>query len=180
MLMLLLSSGSGEAAQVRDSRALAQKAATALVSAGLTELQTSARGPVVVITGMVRTTGDDAIARSIIKRLSKRRGVIEQHYDVATTIVQDIEEGPGMRGAHAEYVGKGVFRVTGTVDDLTRARDALTRLGPSFDSNVRRIDNQLTQSAEAAQPTPYSEIISNGNVRFLQSPDGTKHLYLAK
>lgn len=179
-LMLLLSSGNGEAAQVRDSRALAQKTAAALVSAGLTELQASVRGPVVVVSGMVRTTGDDAIARSVIKRLAKRRGLIEQHYDVAATIVQDIEEGPGMRGAHVDYLGKGVFKVTGTVDDLARARDALTRLGPSFDGNVRRIDNLLTQSADAGPPTPYSEIISNGNVKFLQSPDGTKHLFAGK
>ncbi len=146
----------------------------ALQQANITGLEISTRSDVVVINGMVNNSADDAVVREIIEKLNDL-GRISPHYDIASRVAQNIAESLDLPNIKVEYLGKGAFQVSGIVADVASAQQALLRLAPDLSSNIKKIDSRLT-GIKARTPS-YSGLMSDGNVKYVETPDGVKHLY---
>ena len=160
-----------------NPQALAQRIEGELHGAGLTGLRALPRGNAVVVEGMVPTAGDDVAARGIFERVVKDQSQILRQYDVAEDDRRNIEDSLGIRGVHVSYSGNGTFTVGGTVASVTQLHTALARVKTDLDSNIKRIDVAVNEMPGAQSGGEYSEVIAIGNVRYVETPDGVKHLY---
>jgi type III secretion protein D len=151
----------------------------ALVGAHVHGVTARALGNSVVVSGMVATSTDDDAVRTLLERIAPT-GVL-RNYDVAQNDVRSIEESLGVSGAHVRYVGDGDFAVTGAVANKADLDTALERVRGDLNSNVKRITVEVTETAGIgsgmANSTSYSEMISSGDVKYAQTPDGVKHIY---
>ncbi|MHA7153449.1 hypothetical protein ACX84Z_34165, partial [Burkholderia pseudomallei] len=129
----------------------------------------------VAVSGMVATSADDLAARRLLDRLAAHR--VERRYDVAQDDAQSIGESLGVSGATVAYAGHGRFRVSGVVPDLSRLRAAVERVRADVGPNVRAIEVDARQSGEAPVPVAYSGMLEIGDVRYIETPDGVKHVF---
>lgn len=172
---LMAGSQSTEAASVKfDPDTTARQLTEALHRAGLGELTAKPRGVNVVVHGIVRTADDSDSARRIMDQLA--RGKALREYDVAQQDAVNIQQSLGDTGAHVEYKGKGVFLVSGTVPSLKKFHALLANVKPDLDANVKRLDVDVKEIRSAIPDVRYSEVVSVGGLRYIETPDGTKHL----
>lgn len=155
--------------------ALASRLGGELKRAGYAELHAAPRGAMVAVSGMVATSADDLAARRLLERLAAHR--VERRYDVAQDDAQSIGESLGVSGATVAYAGQGRFRVSGVVPDLSRLRAAVERVRADVGPNVRGIEVDARQSGEAPVPVAYSGMLEIGDVRYIETPDGVKHVF---
>ncbi|MEB5513995.1 type III secretion system protein, partial [Burkholderia pseudomallei] len=155
--------------------ALASRLGGELERAGYAELHAAPRGAMVAVSGMVATSADDLAARRLLERLAAHR--VERRYDVAQDDAQSIGESLGVSGATVAYAGQGRFRVSGVVPDLSRLRAAVERVRADVGPNVRGIEVDARQSGEAPVPVAYSGMLEIGDVRYIETPDGVKHVF---
>ncbi|KGD54121.1 type III secretion system protein [Burkholderia pseudomallei] len=155
--------------------ALASRLGGELERAGYAELHAAPRGAMVAVSGMVATSADDLAARRLLDRLAAHR--VERRYDVAQDDAQSIGESLGVSGATVAYAGHGRFRVSGVVPDLSRLRAAVERVRADVGPNVRAIEVDARQSGEAPVPVAYSGMLEIGDVRYIETPDGVKHVF---
>ncbi|BBO59487.1 hypothetical protein [Mycoavidus sp. B2-EB] len=156
---------------------LAERTRNALKTASLVGLQVTPRDGMVVISGMVANNSDDVAVRKITDRLG-RNGEIARHYDVASNVAQNIAEAlGGIEGISVQYIGAGNFRITGAVPNIMQAQSALKRLRPDLSSNVKQIEQFLTEAPSGDGGGRYSGILSSDHVKYLETPDGVKHIY---
>ncbi|MDY7802322.1 HrpD5 family protein [Burkholderia stagnalis] len=160
---------------VETADALANRLGAALKGAGYAELHAAPRGAMVAVTGMVATPADDLAARKLLDRLAAHR--VERQYDVAQDDAQSIGESLGVSGATVVYAGQGRFRVSGVVPDVARLRAAVERVRADVGPNVRAIDVDARQSGDAPVPVAYSGMLEIGDVRYIETPDGVKHVF---
>jgi type III secretion protein D len=156
---------------------MAQQVADALHRAGLTGLNASVRGNNVVVHGMVDTVADNDNARRIFGQLAGGRVVRE--YDIAQEDVDNLQQTLAPTGAQVAYAGGGVFRISGKVQSRTRFDAALDGVRPDLDANVKHIQVDVVETLAAVPGIEYSEMVDTGGVRYIETPDGTKHLYSA-
>lgn len=173
--VLMAGSQSTEAANVKfDPDATSRQLAEALHRAGLNELTVKPRGAQVVVRGIVRTADDSDSARRIMDQLA--RGKALREYDVAQQDAVNIQQSLGDTGAHVEYKGKGVFLVSGTVPSMKKFHALLANVKPDLDANIRRLDVDVKEALSTIPDVRYSEVVSVGGLRYIETPDGTKHL----
>lgn len=173
--VMLAGSQPTEAANVKfDAGALSKQVAEALRRAGLADLTAAPRGNNVVVRGMVATTDESDAARKIMDGLA--RGKTLREYDVAQQDVVNIQQSLGDLGARVEYRGKGVFHVSGTVPSLKKFHHMLANVKPDLDANVKRLDVDVKEARSTISDVRYAEVVSVGNLRYIETPDGTKHL----
>ncbi|WP_434115448.1 secretion protein SctD [Paraburkholderia caffeinilytica] len=173
--VLMAGSQSTEAANVKfDPDATSRQLAGALHRAGLNELTVKPRGAQLVVRGIVRTADDSDSARRIMDQLA--RGKALREYDVAQQDAVNIQQSLGDTGAHVEYKGNGVFLVSGTVSSMKKFRALLANVKPDLDANIRRLDVDVKEARSTIPDVRYSEVVSVGGLRYIETPDGTKHL----
>lgn len=173
--MLMAGSQSTEAASVKFDPDMTSKQLTeAFHRAGLGELNARPRGASVVVRGIVRTADDSDSARRIMDQLA--RGKALREYDVAQQDAVNIQQSLGDTGARVEYKGKGVFLVSGTVPSLKKFHALLANVKPDLDANVKQLDVDVKEAHSAIPDVRYSEVVSVGGLRYIETPDGTKHL----
>lgn len=157
---------------------LATRIGGALHAAGLADLQVVPRGNAVVVKGMVATASEDVVARGVFTRVAPDQDHILRQYDVAETDRRNLEDALAVDGAHVKYRGAGVFEIGGTVSSMTQFQSALSRIKHDMDANIQRIDVSVD---EAPGPTEsagdYTALIAIGDVRYVETPDGVKHVY---
>ncbi|TKC86948.1 secretion protein SctD [Trinickia terrae] len=167
---------SSEAASVKfNADALAKEVDVALHRAGFADLHASPRKDSVVVQGIVSMAGDSARAQQIMNELAP--GKARREYDVAQQDVENIQQSLTGTGASVSYSGHGVFRVSGNVQSMQTFRALIAGVRADMDSNARRIDVDVK---EAKMPTPdieYTEVVATGGLRYIETPDGTKHLF---
>src|ERR1700738_2318828 len=165
-----------EAASVKfDADTLSKQVAEALRSEGLADLYATPRSGRVVVRGIVSSADDSVKAQRIMDSLA--RGKVRRDYDVAQQDVENIEQSLAGTGAAVSYSGHGVFRVSGNVQSMSNFRALITGVRADLDSNVKRVDVDVK---EAQMPTPdveYTEVVATGGLRYIETPDGTKHLF---
>ncbi|MGH8778305.1 HrpD5 family protein [Paraburkholderia sp.] len=173
--VMLAGSQSTEAAMVQfDSTALSKQVTEALHRAGLADLTAGPRGNKVVVSGMVASGDESEAARRIMDDLAKNRTLRE--YDVAQQAVDNIQESLGDIGARVEYKGYGVFRISGTVSSMKKFQQLLANVKPDLDSNVKRLDVDVKETRTPVPSIKYAAVVSVGNLHYIETPDGTKHL----
>lgn len=165
-----------EAANVKvDNDVLSKELAAALRRAGFADLQVAPRGDGVAVEGIVTSGEDGAKAHRIMEALAP--GKVRRDYDVAQQDVDDIQQSLADTGAQVSYSGDGVFRVSGSVHEMDTFRERIASIRADLDRNVKRIDIDVK---EARTPTPdveYTEVVATGGLRYIETPDGTKHLF---
>jgi len=167
-----------DAQAMQSPDTLATRIANALHAAGLADLQAVPRGNAVVVQGMVATAAEDVAARGIFARVSPDQDKILRQYDVGETDRRNLEDALAIDGAHVKYRGAGVFEVEGTVGSMTQFHAALARVKSDLDTNIKRIDVAVRERpAPMASAGDYTALIAIGDVRYVETPDGVKHLY---
>jgi type III secretion protein D len=157
--------------------ALAAKLTRSLHAIGLQELNAKAIGNAVLVQGMVPTADEDIAARKLIARIGGEH--VQRGYDVAQDDARSLQESLAIAGAHASYAGNGVFRISGTVPSLEAYQQALADVRQDFDANVKKIESNVREGTNRIPPVSYSSMVSIGDVRYIETPDGVKHVYPA-
>lgn len=157
--------------------ALAARLDAALRQAHLGDLHAHQQGRAIVVDGMALNASEDIAARAILERVG--RDSIARRYDVAQADVASMSDSLGMDSVHVAYAGDGVFSLSGSVPSLTPFHDQLERLRTDLDGNVRRIDVDVTEVPTSIPMNQYTEMISVGDTRYVQTADGVKHLFPA-
>lgn len=155
-----------------------------LDSAHLTELHASsgAQGRIVV-SGMVPGSSEDYAVRRIIDTLPPggRERVLRQ-YGIADNTARSVEDALQIEGAHVRYEGHGTFVVGGRVASLAALQGAVARVKPDLDKSVRQLRIEASDGGEAAPAAAassvYSALLSADGLRYAQTPDGVKHIYV--
>ncbi|WP_147426733.1 type III secretion system protein [Trinickia fusca] len=169
-----------DAQATTNPEALAVRVGAALRTAGLNDLQAQPRGSAIVVEGMVGTAAEDVAARGIFSRLAPDQSRILRQYDVGEDDRRNLEDALGVAGVHVKYRGAGVFEVDGTVQSMTQFQAALARVKSDLDTNIQRVDVAVHEApAPMASAGDYSALIAIGDVRYVETPDGVKHLYPA-
>lgn len=166
-----------EADAMPDPRTLTARIAAELHSAGIDGLDVAPRGAAVVVTGMVGNAAEDVAARAVFARVAPDQSHVLRHYDVAEEDCRSLKEALGIPGVQVAYSGAGAFEVGGTVPSLATFEAALAHAKTDLDQNVKRIDVKVTEAAHTLPQAQYSEVISIAGVRYVETPDGVKHLY---
>jgi type III secretion protein D len=157
---------------------LAAQIDAALHAAGLADLQAVAHGNAVVVKGMVATAAEDVAARGVFARIAPDQDKILRQYDVAETDRRNLEDALAIDGTHVKYRGAGVFEVDGVVASMAQFETALARVKRDLDTNIKHIEVAVREA-----PTPvvsagdYTALIAIGDVRYIETPDGVKHVY---
>jgi type III secretion protein D len=154
---------------------LAAQVNAALSAAHLPALHAAPHGALVEVDGFVTNTAQDLAARSLLLKFDDAR--IARHYDVEESDLASIEDSLGSGGVRVVWRAPGVLSVTGEVPSLARFSDQLDRVQNDLDSNVQRIDIDVTQVRNALPLTPYTEMMVAGGTQYVQTPDGVKHLF---
>lgn len=157
---------------------LAERIGSALHAAGLADLQAVPRGNAVVVKGMVATSAEDVAARGVFARVAPDQDRVLRQYDVAENDRRNLEDALAVDGAHVKYRGAGVFEVGGAVRSMAQFDSALARVKRDLDTNIKRIDVAVRETpAPAESAGDYTALIAIGDVRYVETPDGVKHLY---
>lgn len=160
-----------------DPADLAQRVNEELVAAHMRELHARVQGSRVIVTGIVPTPDDDIAARNLLARLSPN--AIVRQYDVAQIDVRNLEESLNTPGLQVKYSGHGVFDIEGAVPNPRDVDARLTRMRHDLSPNIKQLRVQVTQS-EDNMPAPevFSELMNSDSVRYAQTPDGVKHIFV--
>jgi type III secretion protein D len=174
--IMLAGTQPSEAAYVKvDADALSKQVTEALHRAGLADLNATARDGNVEVTGIVSGTDDSVKARRIMDDLA--RGKVLKAYDVAQQDVDDIQQSLAGTGAQVSYAGKGVFRISGKVKSMSSFRERVAGVRADLDSNIRRVDVDVKEARSPIPDIEYTEVVATGGLRYIETPDGTKHLF---
>ncbi|MBR8176369.1 HrpD5 family protein [Burkholderia ambifaria] len=167
---------SSEAASVRfDADALARQLQEALHREGLGDLQATARKDSVAVRGIVTSADESAKAQRIMDSLA--RGKVRREYDVAQQDVDNIQQSLAGTGAAVSYQGHGIFRVSGNVQSMTTFRTLIAGVRADLGDNVKRVDVDVKEAQALAPDVEYTAVIATGGLRYIETPDGTKHLF---
>jgi type III secretion protein D len=165
-----------EAASVKISvGSLSKQVAAELRRTGLTDLSVAPRGAKVAVRGIVTSASDSEKARRIIDDLARGQALAE--YDVAESDVDNIRQSLAGTGAEVRYSGHGIFRVSGTVQSMSTFRERVGEVQADLDSNVKRIEVDVKEAPAPLPAIEYTEVVATGDLRYIQTPDGTKHLF---
>lgn len=151
-----------------------------LSGARLTDLHATLDGHGgVLVTGLVSSAGDDLVAQRLLERVQGVR--VTRQYGNAEDTARGIKEAIGIANVDVHYAGKGVFAITGTGVDIDGVQQAVQRVRADLDANVK----ELRIDATGSDPDPtaeadgqYTTVVSSNRVRYAQTPDGVKHIFI--
>jgi type III secretion protein D len=174
--VLFAGAQSSEAASVQfNPDAMAVEVDAALHHAGLADLHASPRKDSVVVRGIVSLADDSAKAQRIMNALAP--GKVRREFDIAQQDVEDIQQSLAGTGATVSYSGHGVFRVSGNVQSMPTFRVLIAGVRADLDGNTKRIDIDVKEAKMPAPDVDFTEVVATGGLRYIETPDGTKHLF---
>ena len=157
----------------------ARRVTQALAASHVTGLHVQPLGNAVVVTGMAGTTGDDTTVRALLDRITPQN--VQRRSDVAQDVVSSIQDSLGVPGVHVAYAGNGQFVISGKVSDKHALEAAVARVRADLDPNVKGLIVQAEEATDAApdpQSATYSVMFSSDDVRYAETPDGVKHIFV--
>lgn len=167
---------SSEAASVKfNPDSMAAEVDGALHRAGLADLYATPRKDGVVVRGIVPLADDGAKAQRIMNALAP--GKVRREYDVAQQDVEDIQQSLAGTGVRVSYSGHGVFQVSGSVQSMPAFRTLIAKVRADLDANTKRIDIDVKEVKIPAPDVDFTEVVATGGLRYIETPDGTKHLF---
>ncbi|MCA8002733.1 FHA domain-containing protein [Burkholderia metallica] len=150
-----------------------------LAAAHLNELKANLDGHGgVIVRGMVTNEAESLAALRLLGSLKSMR--VQSQYGIAERIRRGISESLSIDGITVRYDGGGIFSVVGKNIDLDGLQQGLKRIRPDLPSYVRDIRVEATGNAQPAAPSgaSYIAIVSSNTVRYAQTPDGVKHIFI--
>ncbi|PXX21925.1 type III secretion protein D [Burkholderia pyrrocinia] len=129
------------------------------------------------ITGMVAGYAEDARVRQVLADLGNPP--VRRRYNIAENDVQNIRDALGIAGANVSYRGGGIFEVDGTVASLKTLDAAVARVRDDLTANVKDIVVSATEIPPPEVHQPIAQLISASAVKYTQSPDGVKQIYVS-
>jgi len=157
---------------------VAQRVNDELASAHMKELHARVQGSRVVVTGIVPTTDDDVTVRNLLARVAPN--AVVRQYDVAQIDVRNLEESLDTPGLQVKYAGQGIFDIQGAVSNPRDIDARLTRMRHDLSSNIKQLRVQVTQTQDSTpMPEAFSELMNAEGVRYAQTPDGVKHIFVS-
>lgn len=172
--LLSIHAPSAEANAVQ-SEPLARRVAKALYTAGASGLTVRKEGERVSVEGMVADEASAARVRTVL--LPFAPDVVTQKFSAATDIERAIADALANPGLSVHYRGDGVFVVTGSSVDMDKVRGMLRRIANDLGPAVARIDVEA-QDIPPPGRLPAGAVLSSGNLEYVQTRDGTKHLVI--
>ncbi len=152
------------------------RVAGALASHGLNELNARDAGRKVVVEGLVDTASDLTRVRTTLQPLDD--GQLVHKYAAASDIAQSIADALADPALNVSYKGHGVFLVQGAAADIDRLRAAASRIALDIGPLVKRIDVSATE-LPPPQRVHIDAMLVSGDLRYVQTRDGTKHLIVS-
>src|SRR5258705_5106941 len=133
----------------------------------------------IVVKGIVANDSEDATTRRLLQGMAKPR--VQRDYSVAEDTARGIREALGVANIGVRYVGAGVFSITGTGIDMDALQQGVQRVRPDLSSNVKELRVDAT-GADASPEEPagasYTAVVSSDRVRYAQTADGVKHIFI--
>jgi type III secretion protein D len=148
-------------------------------AAHLNELRASLDGHGgVLVRGLVTNESENLAARRLLAAIRSPR--IQAQYGIAEVIRRGIGESLPIDGISVHYDGSGVFSIAGKDVDMDALQQGVKRIRPDLPSNVKdiRIDATGAEQPDAPSGASYIAIVSSDSVRYAQTPDGVKHIFI--
>lgn len=129
----------------------------------------------VSVEGMVFDGAEASRLRNALAPFGGQR--VAHRYASATDVAQAIGDALANPGLAVRYRGDGEFIVSGASVDLDAVRAKLQRIGADLGQNVSRI---TLSAAELPPPqtVPTNALMSTGDMQYVQTRDGTKHVVI--
>jgi type III secretion protein D len=160
--------------------AAAEQANRDLADAHMTDLHATLDGHGgVLVTGLVSSADDDLVVQRLLAHIQGAR--VTRQYGNAEDTARGVKEAIGIANVDVHYAGKGVFAITGTGVDIDGVQQAVQRVRADLDANVRelRIDATGSDAVPTAEADgQYTTVVSSDRVRYAQTPDGVKHIFI--
>ncbi|HET9646232.1 MAG TPA: secretion protein [Burkholderiaceae bacterium] len=184
-LMAMLAIGGGMALRISQGAQVPVKLAVPLKERvarivdeqKLSGLEVLSIGDRVEVRGMVPTAAQALALRQRLEAL--KPGAIQHDYGSAAEVAQNIAEALGMPGVEVNWRGGGIFAVTARTTDVEKLQDAVARIRSDLGSIVTRIDLQAIQEP-ASNSHPISAALDAGQLKYVQTRDGVKHLSMSE
>ncbi|WP_109477465.1 type III secretion protein [Paraburkholderia sp. C35] len=148
-------------------------------AAHLNELRASLDGHGgVLVRGLVANESENLAARRLLASITAPR--MQAQYGIAEVIRRSIGESLPVAGISVRYDGGGVFSIAGKDVDMDALQQGVRRIRPDLPANVKdiRIDATGAEQADAPAGASYIAIVSSDTVRYAQTPDGVKHIFI--
>ncbi len=148
-------------------------------SAHLNELRASLDGHGgVLVRGLVANEAENLAARRLLAAITSPR--VQAQYGIAEVIRRSIGESLPVAGISVHYDGSGVFSIAGKDVDMDALQQGVKRIRPDLPANVKDIHIDATGAGQADAPVgaSYIAIVSSDTVRYAQTPDGVKHIFI--
>ena len=148
-------------------------------AAHLNELRASLDGHGgVLVRGLVANESESLAARRLLASITSPR--VQAQYGIAEVIRRSIGESLPVAGISVRYDGNGVFAIAGKDVDMDALQQGVKRIRPDLPTNVKdiRIDATGAEQADAPAGASYIAIVSSDTVRYAQTPDGVKHIFI--
>ena len=148
-------------------------------SAHLNELRASLDGHGgVLVRGLVANESENLAARRLLATITSPR--VQAQYGIAEVIRRSIGESLPVAGISVHYDGSGVFSIAGKDVDMDALQQGVKRIRPDLPANVKdiRIDATGAEQADSPAGASYIAIVSSDTVRYAQTPDGVKHIFI--
>ena len=148
-------------------------------SAHLNELRASLDGHGgVLVRGLVANEAENLAARRLLAVVTSPR--VQAQYGIAEVIRRSIGESLPVAGISVRYDGNGVFSIAGKDVDMDALQQGVKRIRPDLPANVKdiRIDATGAGQADAPVGASYIAIVSSDTVRYAQTADGVKHIFI--
>ncbi|BEU26791.1 type III secretion protein [Paraburkholderia sp. 22B1P] len=148
-------------------------------AAHLNELHASLDGHGgVLVRGLVANESENLAARRLLAAITSPR--VQAQYGIAEVIRRSIGESLPVAGISVHYDGAGVFAIEGKDVDMDALQQGVKRIRPDLPTNVKdiRIDATGAEQADAPAGASYIAIVSSDTVRYAQTPDGVKHIFI--
>ena len=148
-------------------------------AAHLNELRASLDGHGgVLVRGLVANESENLAARRLLAAINAPR--VQAQYGIAEVIRRSIGESLPVAGISVRYDGAGVFAIAGKDVDMDALQQGVKRIRPDLPANVKdiRIDATGAEQADAPAGASYIAIVSSDTVRYAQTPDGVKHIFI--
>jgi type III secretion protein D len=172
-LVSLLTNGPKQAEAHTPAVPLQVRVAGLLAREGFNELGAQEAGRRVVVTGLVGGPSELARARALLQRFGESEVV--HKYASASDLARSIADALADPSLNVRYEGNGVFLIEGAVRNVEGLRSTADRIAADVGPLVRRIDISVHELPPAERARIDAMLVS-GDLRYVQTPDGTKHL----
>jgi type III secretion protein D len=167
----------GQKAEARAPAAPLQvRVSSALARAGLHELVVREAGRQVTVEGLVATAADVGRVRAVLRGFGP--GAVVHRYAAASELAQAFTDALADPLLRVRYAGSGVFTVEGRTADVQGLRESASRIAADLGPLVRRVDVAVTE-LPPPQRVHVDAMLVAGDLRYVQTRDGTKHLIVS-